>query len=721
MDESVLKTPDEVMPYVDLVRQLGDDHRQEFGFLAETAYTQAARRNNLWVSVEPLSHAFQGYLLLGGVHPRRRVFHICVHPDYRKSGIGRKLISELIRYSTERGYLYITARVSSKLNANFFWNRVGFSVVDLASSKTKGTNIRIYSRDLDVPSLFDEDYIIHATTAMQLDPRKPVLQTPSYVIDLNMFFDAHHNRDDGQSSRIMASAFRHEFLLYVTPEFIVELQRSSRDPRNDPVLTLAKHLPILPQVNSEHLKPITADLERLLSPTPGRPRQWKTHDQSDIIHIAYSIYHGAFGFITRDKAILRHGRAIEDRFHLRVVSPDDILDDVISDKSAINVPLIAASAGDLQATDISEQNRESVNLFLSKHDPKKRPLVSWPGAMPGSASDEPIVFSSSGEVVGLGLWTGTRHLGSDSVLHLFVDEDHPHADQAIDHALLHSANKGDIARVWRFNLKIPRNQKRTRETVLKRGFHPQSASDNEFDMEYTRVVIKAAVRPNYWSDVVVNEFRGLAGIGLSGSMPSYDDLRKSGFVLKRDGARGVWSMSLFDFETFVSPGLLIAPGRKAVIVPIRDHYADDLLPETWDQRLAFSAHEAAFRVERAYFLRARMHRRMPQGTIVVFYVSGKRGHAVALARVTYCQTLTTTQAALNLRRQGVLSERELRNRADRSGKVTAVTFDNVLAFPNRIGYAELNAMKCIGGANLVTAQPIQHDALCRIVEMAFGD
>ena len=86
MIESVLKDAEKVLPYIEQVRNLADAHRRELAFLPESVYFEAAIRGNLWVSVDELSHDLQGYLLLGGQHPRMKVFHICVHPDHRASG-----------------------------------------------------------------------------------------------------------------------------------------------------------------------------------------------------------------------------------------------------------------------------------------------------------------------------------------------------------------------------------------------------------------------------------------------------------------------------------------------------------------------------------------------------------------------------------------------------------------------------------------------------------
>lgn len=710
MPDSILKSPDLVTPYVDQVRQLADSHRRELAFLPKGVYVESAARGNLWVAIDDRSE-MRGYLLLGGQHPRTKVFHLCTHADHRESGVGQALVSELVKYTTDSGWHRITARVYAHLRANRFWQRVGFHIIDRVPGKSPGTTINVYARELEIPSLFSAS---PREITIPIAPRSPLLQTPSYVIDLNVVFDAIRNRDNGQCAQIIASALRHELFLNLTPEGERELERSSRDQQNDPVLAFARNLPTVPEVSSDVRQRIVIGLKQLLRPGCSHLHQWKRNDESDLAHLAYSIHHGVFGFITSDADILKNAKIIYEQYRLTIVSPNDFVDDFEPNRSAIRSPMLVSSPfSEIGVTTVNSNNRVRVDEFLLNHDKRKRPLLAWP-----SATSPPVVVSSGDQIVGVGIRPGSRSSVDDTVLYLFVDETHRDADRAIDHMLVDSANIGETGRVWRFNLRIPRNQIRTRDTAVRRGFHPQIDVGNESEIEFTRIVINGPVLPSDWSRIAEG-FHDLAGLGLVGPMARHAELANSGIVLSRGRRGDAWTMPLFDFETSISPGVLIAPDRGAVIVPIDESYANELLPEAQDQKSFVFRHDACFRLERAYFRKVSMLSIAPRGTIIVFYVSGERKCAVALARVTYCQTMTTTQAVLSLMRQGVLSEEELKQRADASGRVAAVTFDNVLAFPKFVGYAELKAMECVSGANLATAQAITHDELRRIVERAF--
>ena len=144
MEACILKHVRQVIPYVDRVRRLADQHRNEFAFLPETSYADAAMRGNIWVAVDRISKKFRAYVYFGGRVPRMRVFQICVQPEHRDSGIARRLVSELVKHGIESGYLNITARVSSKLEANRFWQKNGFSILEQVAGRTKGTVLNVY-------------------------------------------------------------------------------------------------------------------------------------------------------------------------------------------------------------------------------------------------------------------------------------------------------------------------------------------------------------------------------------------------------------------------------------------------------------------------------------------------------------------------------------------------------------------------------------------------
>ena len=229
MTERILKTPMEVEGYIDQVCSLGDANRSALGFLPASAYTETAMKGGLWVAVDQTSKDLMGYLLFGGTYPNLKVFQVHVLRGFRSCGLARKLIEELRKYGEEKNYLTISARVATELEANRFWQGVGFRIIrqEPGGARSRRT-LNIYLFELDTPSLFRElqsDISTDEVGVQQITyPSRPILQTPSYVIDLNVFFDVVGKRDTGESARILSSAFNSEIKLHVTSEFIRELE-----------------------------------------------------------------------------------------------------------------------------------------------------------------------------------------------------------------------------------------------------------------------------------------------------------------------------------------------------------------------------------------------------------------------------------------------------------------------------------------------------------------
>ena len=723
VDRSVFRHPDEVLPYVHQVRRLADNHRHQLGFLPESVYEDAAARGNLWIAVDEVSNVLCGYLYFGGQYPRLRVFQVCVHPDHRSSGTARKLVSELTQYGTEHGFLNVTARVSSKLMANRFWQRVGFHIVKQVPGKDPETTINLYALDLDVPSLFGENIRNRAAiapTVLKIDPRMPVLSTPSYVIDLNVLFDAMRQRDAGQCARILSAALRHEIRLFVTTEFAEELSRNSEDGSSDPVLAFARELPVLSRVESKRLWRVVTEIRGLLASGPPGPRQWTVNDESDHIHLASAIDHQAFGFVTRDSAILRSSAKLHDRYGLNVVSPNDIVDSLGGDDRHSEAPtLIATSSHDVMASDINDGNRKDVEQFLDRRAAEDRDIQ--PSLTPDRTQPHPgsLVVAAGDQIVGVGLWSATPGVGRDALLHVYVDERHGLANLAIDGILDWATRTVGRGQSWLLSVRIPQDQIRTTETSLRRGFQTRNRRTGRASIELSRIVNRAPITEHEWRRFR-RDLMDMTGLILPQATPTHEEMSNTGVVLGRGSGQPSFTMTLFDFETFISPGYLIGPGRSAVVVPIKSRYSDELLPQTRIEGVFWQS-ESALRIERVYYLRAGMHRLFPRGTTVVFYASGKRGQAVALGRVTFSETITKTQAVTNLYRQGVLTEDEIGQRANDSNVITIFTFDNVLEFPVSIDFKKLKRMNCVGGGNLRTAQRLPPEALLRIVKEGFGE
>ena len=724
MTERIFETPLEVHGYIDQVRSLGDANRSALGFLPASAYTETAMKGCLWVAVDPLTKDLMGYLLFGGTYPHLKVFQVHVLPEFRSRGLARRLLKELREHGEENSFQTISARVATELDANRFWQSIGFRIIRrVAGGAKSGRTLNVYLFELDSPSLFRE-VLIEASSQVEgvrqiTYPSRPILKTPSYVIDLNVFFDVVGKRDTGESARILSSAFNSEIKLHVTSEFIRELERHSPDFENDPVLEFARGLPVLPKLSADTLAPLTEEIWKILfSDTSGTGKE-RPNVVSDRIHLASCIHHRAYGFVTRDSDILRRAMEFHNRYNLRVVAPTDLYDS--HEEPHPSPPPLTAAVGqqEISVSELHERDRAEAEEFLTGLGIGSSDVFSC--LAPGTIHSPRVrlVARAEKEIIGIGSWSANRSTHRDTTAYLYVNEDHQSSDSAISSFLEFSINFGSYGQLSRIDLEISPRQIRTREVAISRGFQASGFQRRDASGSLTKISLKGMVTKDSWS-WFASEFEEVAGVALPNHMPRYDKSANAGVFLDKK-ADDIWStISLFDFETLISPGALICPGRTAVMVPIRPAYADELLPSTVRQIPALPGKEAALRLERAYFSGGRSDLLTP-GKIAVFYISRRRQEAVAAARITFSGNLTKTQAVLNLGRQGVLTEEEIHQAANSKGEVTAFTFDNVMTFSRYLGYRELKGMGCVGPANLVTAEELSHDSLCRIVERAFEE
>lgn len=722
MTEAIIDAPAEVTRYLDQVQQHADANRNALGFLPATAYGEAAMKGCLWVVVGRDRNKLRGYLFFGGTFPRLKVYQVYVCPEYRSSGTARRLIEKLKRYGEAHDYLSITARVASELPANRFWSSLGFKITSRTPGRTKGRTINRYALALNVPSLFglEQPRSLPRADAIQKAIRiRPVLQTRSYVIDLNVLFDALRDRDHGEARRILAMGFDSDIRLVVTSEFAKELERHSRQ-SDDPVLKLAKALPTLSDPGREVMDPLVDNLRRALF-SAGTPKTGKgvANDASDLVHLASCIHHNTYGFITRDRRVLRRAEDLHKKYGLRVISPADLCEPFADVDLVEARPAVAVGPQEVKVTAFDERDRAEVQRFLEHIGIPREETLACLAPDTGRPRRTRSVVRVEQRIVGVGSWKDRPGASRETLAWLYVDEASQCVDSVIDYLLERSINLGNYGQLRRLDMKLGPDQVKIRDVALKRGFCSPDFRNRATSEALTKVSIKGPVTTSNWQSFR-NSFKEATGRELPSNLPHYKEISATGVLLDAETDNESTAVSLFDFETVISPGPLVCPGRDAVIVPIREGYADQLLSLAKGQQSLWAAKEAALRLERAYFLNADRIRSLSRGTIVVFYVSRSRSEAVAMGRVTFSGALTKKEAVLNLGRQGVLTEEKIQQKVNRRGKVGAFTFDNLVAFQEEIPYSELKRTGCIGAANLVTVQRLPYEKLRLITERAFA-
>ena len=204
------------------------------------------------------------------------------------------------------------------------------------------------------------------------------------------------------------------------------------------------------------------------------------------------------------------------------------------------------------------------------------------------------MVSAGNQIVGIGSWADRLGADHESVAWLYVDETPDASETVIDHLLEHSINRGVHGQLHRLDLRIGPAQVKVRDVAIKRGFCSPDFRNRTTSEALTKVSMKGPVTKSNWR-YFRNRFRDATGREMPTDLPRYEEVVSTGVVLDAEKSTGSTAVSLFDFETVISPGVLICPGRIAVMVPIREEYACQLLSLTegqgslWADREAVSA------------------------------------------------------------------------------------------------------------------------------------
>ena len=717
----VLTEHQAVKGYVARVRELADENRDALGFLPTSAYEDLAARDKLWVAVDSESNELLAYLLFGGRYPHLKIVQLYVSPRVRGSGIGSLMISALKAHAQRTGLQTISARVAADLKANEFWERCGLRLVrQVRGGATTGRFINIRLFDVPQTSLWESDSASAADT-LTFFGRSPILESPNYVIDVNVFFDVIRNRPETETAKqLVSSALANVVKLSVTREFSIELRRHSYAPDADPVLKLADSLPCLPSPPDRELTSLVQQIRAVV--VVGHPKSGAraVNESSDLIHLASCIYHRVGGFLTRDSQILKKATELRAQFGLNVLAPAELMADLHAGDVESDHLLAAVQGQEFSVERLSEDARPEAEAFLKALGTPAD--IAAIALSPGTTHRQRIrtALRNNGQLIGL---VSYEKMGAhkEVVGYFFLNEDHPLALRVVDHVLEALVGAVPIRELWIVKVTCPAYQERTRDTAVKRKYQVEESLSAPGYVQLTRLLYRGAISKEIWP-YFIGQIEARTSVKIASRFPPYEELCNTGVICNVPG-KPLHAVKLFDLETALAPLKILGDGRPGVLVPIRERYAIDLLTGARKQFSLLPTKESALYVERAYFMKAKLKKLFPVGALVVFYISGAgngRKEAVGVARITFYDTLTVTQTLASLSRQGVLEEREVREAADERGKLNVFTFDSYIPFISSVSYDDLKSMDCVGKANLITAQALTMQQIEKIMRRGLG-
>jgi GNAT superfamily N-acetyltransferase len=710
------KKPEEVSGLVQTVQTNADSQREALGFLPAQAYEQAARQGTLFVAMERSgqSCAYAGHILFGATYPHAKVYQVFVIPKARKYGVGRLLVESLLKYTEDKQYLSVTARVADDLKANAFWSALKFEIVGTKTGgATRGRTINIRARQLNTPALFG--YREPVTGIPLTDPLPNFAAV--FALDLNVFFDVVKRRPRSElGGVVMSAAFNNIVRLAVTDEFTKELRRSALNTQ-DPVLEFALQLPTLPAPVNGLNEQIIDRLAAIVFPDRAATGNLSAQDRSDLNHLAIAAHHKIAGFVTAEDALVNASQTIETQFGVRIVHVRDLAQ-TLKDATKVSSPLDVGFADrDLCLSEVSATHASAIRKLADsvKLPRELRSLALADGVQ--ASTRRSLAISFAGNPICVALWRSQSLLQGALEALLLVDEDQASSIVAVNALLNRLSRLASSHGPARLQVTIPNIALAAQEMAIRYGFTRCTSNEAEVS-RYQRFSIGAAVSEKSWP-AIRQKLWSTTDMIFPEALSSLRDQDVRIPFENKDGKE--FAIDLFDLETTLSPTLFLLPGRAAVLTPIRASYADDLLG-TSTQASLLPRPQAAILHERTYFSSARNDRLLCKGTPIVFYESGKsngRSAAVAVARVTNTVIVTKRKVASTLIESGVLDEDDLTELSS-SERIAATSIDNIMKLRRPVPLKRLRELGCVDGANLITSRSITSNHLHEILSEGQG-
>lgn len=709
---------DEVALHFESIVKASNSERNSFGFLPESVYREFIQQQQVIVAIDDETSSFIGYTIFAGALPTAKVRQTYVSPGWRRRGVGEALISELIKRCEQLNYLTLRATVGDDLNAaNAFYEKMGF--VALASKpggKTRQRTLIIRARELDTPSLLN-----FARYGPEGEPEifleiPDAGPAPLFLIDLNFVFDLIRQRKGDEALTLVAAAFENSVRLAISDEFIAELERNAHNFPDDPILKLARKLPIVqcPKTGAEEL---ASELAPLIFPDRHRAGTLNDQDRSDIRHLTTVILESAAGFITSEKAILRQASVLRERYGIDVVSPTMFAS---ADSELTPLP---------SSIDIAVDSRTITSRVMTEHDYDATiKLATSQGisldvvrtALSGGTSTTPrsrVVVRDDNKLIAAAAWERASAAGV-ARLYVFADYADDAAELATDHLFdVASRSSSTVAptSIW---ISLGSRDAMIRERAIRAGFSFKEKIRGA-KTQLHKICLGVPITSNSWSsaiDIIQEKF----GLLLPSHPPSFNSPDQQITISTTGEKRAV--VKLKSLENFLAPTVLILPERPAVIVPIWPTFAEALFQGSL-QRDLLSGPRAGIVTQKCYLSDRKSVSRIPEHGIIVFYESAGptkskgRSAAIAVGRIQR-RYLADESAAIGLAQlRGVLSDNDIHAMAQ-GQKLCVTEFDNLMKFRRPVELAKLKEIGCADGAHLVTARQLDTKALMKLIEMA---
>ena len=555
----VLTALSEVAFFVSDVKRHADTDKDALGFLPSAVYDEAAQSDNLLVAITQRGevNAYAGHLLFGGKFPHARIYQTFVLPEFRGKHVGRALVEKLVSMTESFSFLSVSARVAADLPANGFYEAMGFEVAAVrpgGPSRKRILNVRV--RQLNTRTLFS----LTAADAQELRLMDRLAAgEPVYVIDLNVFWDAVRKRPRSTyAAEVVSAALRQLVQIVVTPEFIRELNRTSRPSPTDPALEFAVQLPILPEPEETKVDVLVNELSRLVFPEKEKNSSLSVQDRSDLVHLAIAVHHGANAFVTSEHAMLRVKGPIYEQFGVEILHVEEFAR-VLKEAQKL-VPSFRAllSSNTIDILELMAGETSVVETFFKAvpAPPEFREDFLASGAF--GSNRKRVAVMSDRQIVCLASWDSRAGLHARANVRLIADEEHPAVETVLNCVMWKLCRDATRNGPVLLRLYTPTSHVISKKVAVLHGFRPPEPSDGGGTDVLQKLSIGRPILPLNWAKMRKTA-QQCSGLELPETPPNYTTADTDISFVTPGGAMG--GLSLPRLESLLSPTLIIPPRK----------------------------------------------------------------------------------------------------------------------------------------------------------------
>lgn len=633
-----------------------------------------------------------------------------VEQAIRGQGTGRKLVEKLVAFAEQYGYMTISARVAEDLPANAFWDRLNLVVArSEKGGVTTGRQISIRVRELETPTLFT------GHPEKQVPESLPRSEQPIYLLDVNVFLDFVKDRERADAAkRLITASLSGTPRLFVTKEFVNELSRAAEDAQADPILRVAAALPQFPHASGPTFDALKEKLAELVFPRRKEAKELRNRDLSDLIHLATTVHHSAAGFVTSDEAILRKRDELRRQYGIEVIGPTELAELCVpSQWPQAQVHVLDNRGTSIDLSEVSEDRRRSIEAFLKSSHWTDNQIAA--ALAPGHAAclRHRLSVSHDGSTVAFASWDPPRPPQFRSDAWLSVDPLHPLVELASDALIDRMARDICASRSACARLHGDMQSQFLRLTATSRGFAPIGPPQLPLHLE--KYCIGGVVSPPTWAERRIGLIESIR-LRLPEHLPEFRGPYTP--VQYSIGTEGEQHLPLLSFEVRFGPVIMLLPKRPVVVIPIQPRFADQLLG-TGEQHSLFSENEAHMWPEKLYLCSPKALTVLGAGAIALFYESqgtGRgRGAIVAIAEVVRTAIRKKDELHSSTTRRGVLSQKAIKA-TSRGNETALIYFSQAMPMTTPVPIRRLRQLRCMDGANFVTARQIDEAAAWTIIE-----